>query len=144
MNRKLFLLALFCLCITQINFSQTIAYDDKNKVSPELRKDAIVFLRETSAEVNNLRSLENRISFSAELASLMWFEDEKEARAMFQAAINDFRQLFANYDAQINAAGITPNDERMFMPGADATAQLARKFMKAISVREQIAMAIAE
>ncbi|MEP7036813.1 MAG: hypothetical protein ABI891_00580 [Acidobacteriota bacterium] len=144
MNRKLFLLALFCLCITQINFSQTIANDDKNRVSPELRKDAIVFLRETSAEVNNLRSLENRISFSAELASLMWFEDEKEARAMFQAAINDFRQLFANYDAQINAAGITPNDERMFMPGADATAQLARKFMKAISVREQIATAIAE
>ena len=144
MNRKLFLLALFCLCFTKINFSQTIGNDAKDGVSPELRKDAIVFLRETSAEVNNLRSLENRISFSAELASLMWFEDEKEARAMFQAAINDFRQLFANYDAQLNAAKITPNDEQMYMSGADATAQLTRKFMKAISVREQIATAIAE
>ena len=144
MNRKLFLLALFCLCFTQINFSQTIGYESKDGVSPELRKDATVFLRETSAEVNNLRSLENRISFSAELASLMWFEDEKEARAMFQAAISDFRQLFANYDAQLNAAGISPNDEQMYMPGADGTAQLVRKFMKAVAVREQIATAIAE
>ncbi len=143
MNRKLLSLLLLLL-FAQINFAQTIENVNKDGITPEMRKDAIVFLRETSAEVNGLRTLENRISFSAELAALMWFEDEKEARAMFQVAINDFRQLFAQYDAQINAAGITPNEDRLYMSGADSAAQLTRKFIKAVAVRQQIATAISE
>ncbi|CAN5395183.1 hypothetical protein BH20ACI1_BH20ACI1_21650 [soil metagenome] len=144
MNRKLFFPVFFILFSAQIIFPQTVANIKKDEISPEMRKDAVVFLRETSAEVNNLRSLENRISFSAELAALMWFEDEKEARAMFQSAVNDFRQLLAQYDAQIIAAGISPDEEQIYSSATNSTAQLTRKFMKAIAVRQQIATAISE
>ena len=34
--------------------------------------------------------MENRVSFNAELASLMWFHDEKEAKAMYGGVVADF------------------------------------------------------
>ncbi|MGI8639450.1 MAG: hypothetical protein ACR2MG_05790 [Pyrinomonadaceae bacterium] len=144
MNRKLFLPVFLLLLSAQIIFSQTVAKGNKDGISPETRKDAVAFLRETSVEVNGLRTLENRISFSAELAGLMWFHNEKEARTMFQTVISDFRQLLAQYDTQINAAGVTPNEEQSLMPDASSAAQLSRKFMKAVAVRQQIATAISE
>lgn len=143
MNRKLLPLLLLLL-FAQINFAQTVENLNIDGITPEMRKDAVVFLSETSAEVNNLRSLENRISFSAELAALMWFEDEKEARAMFQTTINDFRQLLAQYGAQINAAEISPDEEQLYSSPTNSSAQLLRKFMKAVAMRQQIATAIAE
>ncbi len=144
MNRKLFLSFFLIILCAQINFSQTAAAVGKDGVTPEMRKDVVALLRETSTEVNSLRTLENRISFTAELAALMWFEDEKEARTMLQGAVTDFRQLLANYDAQINAAGISPDEEQIYLPGENDSAQFFRKFMKAVAVRQQIATAIAE
>ena len=144
MNRKLILSVFLFLLSAQINFSQTVANVSKDSVSPEMRKDAMALLRETSVEVNALRSLENRIGFSAELAGLMWFEDEKESRAMFQSVIIDFRQLLAQYDAQFNAAGFSTDNERQIYEAGENSGQLLRKFMKAITVRQQIATAIAE
>ena len=144
MNRKLFFTFFLLLFSAQLSFPQTISNAGKNEISPEIRKDAVIFLRETSAEVNNLRTLENRISFSAELAGLMWFEDEKEARTMFQTVITDFRQLLTQYDAQINTAEISPNEEQISLLGGDSSAQLYRKFMKALAVRQQIATTISE
>ena len=144
MNKKQLLLPVLFLLFTQIIFSQTIAKNKNDEISPELSKEIFVFLRETSVEVNNLQSLENRISFAAELASLMWFQDEKEARVMFQTVINDFRQLLVNYDAQINALGITPTEGSFMMPDESSSAQISRKFMKAVTMRQQIATAISE
>ena len=138
MNKKLLLLfALFSLT-TQICFAQTVK-KPQDKISPELRKEAVAMLIETSSEVNNLQSLENRISFAAELAGLMWFQDEKEARLMFQSVTNDFRQLLFNYDSQINSMGITPSENSSLMPNESSSAQISRKFIKAVSMRQQIA-----
>ena len=137
------LTACLFLLSTVFVLPQTTAKVDKTGVSPELRKEAVAFLRETAAETNGLQTLENRISFSAELAGLMWFEDEKEARAMFQSTINDFRQLLNRYDTLINTAEITPGDTQNPVPTED-TAQVVRKYMKAVAVRQQIATAIAE
>ncbi|MBA2606284.1 MAG: hypothetical protein H0U96_05385, partial [Acidobacteria bacterium] len=88
---KIFFLLLLPFLVVQNNFSQVVETKKKDKISAELRKDAVSFLRETTTDVNNMRTLENRISFSAELANLMWFNDEKEARAMFKSVITDFR-----------------------------------------------------
>src|ERR1041384_876165 len=77
----------------------------------KLEKDAIELLRETSVEVGRLRTLENRISFNAELASLMWFHDEKEARSMYGQVVADFKELLSHFDAQMNAPEQTEEDE---------------------------------
>jgi hypothetical protein len=75
-------------------FSQTI---DDPDLSPaeRLERDAVQMLRETHADVEGLRLPENRISFASELASLMWFHDEDEARRVYATVINDFRQLLS-------------------------------------------------
>src|SRR4030095_6003846 len=107
-------------------------------------------LRETLADVNGMRSLENRISFTAELASLMWFHDEREARAMYAGVIGDFRDLLLRYDAQMNALGVTLEDGegRMgpmsFMMEPTDKSRVLRRFSTAMGVRQQIAMSIAE
>jgi len=149
MFRNLFLSLVLFLFLFQLNFSQTIESNPvetnkKDEISVELRQENVALLRETSAEVNNLRTLENRISFSAELASLMWFNDEKEARAMFQTVINDFRQLLTEYDAQLTSFGVAPEMADIYSTDSSQKTQITRKFFKAINVRQQIAKAIAE
>jgi len=149
MFRNLFLSLVLFLFLVQPNFSQTVETNPvennkKDEISVELRKESVGLLRETSVEVNSLRTLENRISFSAELASLMWFNDEKEARTMFQTVINDFRQLLTEYDAQLTSFGIAPEMADVYSTDSSQKTQITRKFFKAISVRQQIAKAIAE
>lgn len=143
MSRKILLLLILLLSV-QIVFSQTAEKPKKEDISPELKKEATAFLREAAADVNNLRTLENRISFSSEMASLMWFSDEKEARAMFQAVINDFRQLLTGYEAQINTSGATTENTGNYSPFSGSRNPAERKFATAIGVRQQIAKAIAE
>lgn len=149
------LLLIFLFVFVQVAFSQDEISENpsvkkqkkeeiKNEISPELKKEAVDFLRNTSVEVNNMRTLENRISFSAEMAGLMWFNDENEARAMYQNVINNFRQLLAQYDAELNAMGITAEDSSAMMYSNTAKAKVARKFSKALGVRQQITTSLAE
>lgn len=119
--------------------------DGQKKAEEEqaLRTKAVELLREASQEVGNLRSLENRISFSAELASLMWFHDEKEARAMYASTIADFNRLLTQFDGQMNILDAPlDDDERGFFTGAKSPVE--RKFRIAMAVRQQIAMSVAE
>jgi hypothetical protein len=141
--------AFLLLTFFQTTFAQTPEKEKPKIVTDELRKQAVEFLRETSSEVGSLRSLENRISFSSEMAGLMWFYDEKEAGAMYQTVISDFKQLLLQYDSQINALGVTPNENESgggFFGGGDQSekGQLTQKFYKALGVRQQIAMSLAE
>ncbi|CAN5592938.1 hypothetical protein BH10ACI1_BH10ACI1_17740 [soil metagenome] len=146
-NRKLFL-PLLLIFFTQIGFSQTTTTKTEAEKSDELKKQAVEFLRETGQEVNNLRTLENRISFSGEIAGLMWFHDEKEARKMYQTTITDFRQLLFEINTQFNALSVaeqTDNTEdNSIYGGTSSTAVILRKFEKAMGVRRQIALSIAE
>ena len=137
----------FLLLFSQLASAQ-VATDKKPAEDAEkLRKEAVVFLRDTMAEVNNLRTLENRISFSAELASLMWFQDEKEARSMYVTAFTDFKQLLTRYDTQMNAFAVPAEGDEysggIFGEASDRT-QISRKFQIAMQVRQQIAMSLAE
>ncbi len=120
---------------------------EKKEKAAKLQENALSFLRETSSEIINLRTPENRIGFHAELASLMWFHDEREARVMFNAVTNDFRQLLVNLNAQINSIELDENSEIYNIPfvrGAGRQAEIHRKFGKAMSVRQQIASALSE
>ncbi len=111
-----------------------------------LEKEAVEFLRETSSEVGRLRTLENRISFDSELASLMWFHDEREARGMYTQVISDFKQLLSQFDSQMNAASM-PNDDEDdggFLFSGRGQSRIQRKFTIAMAVRQQIALSLAE
>ena len=130
-------------------FGQAVTDKKPTDDKAALKKDAVAFLRETMVDVNNLRTLENRISFSAELAGLMWFHDEKEARSMYLLAFSNFKELLVQYDQQMNAFGQpTDEDEPVYGRGmfGDVTekVRLMRRFQTAMQVRQQIAMSLAE
>ena len=78
-------------------FGQTAATQPDSKPETDLRKEAVAFLRETMADVQNMRTLENRISFSAELAGLMWYHDENEARTIRPPRRRDHDQERAGF-----------------------------------------------
>jgi len=129
--------------------AQTITEPAKPAEDEKLNKAAVDFLRETLSDVNNLRSLENRISFTSELAGLMWFRDEHQARTMFGGLISDFQQLVAQYDGQMNALGVKGDEVEAGYPSlftGDQTerSKIERRFRTAMAVRQQIAMSIAE
>jgi hypothetical protein len=146
MSRKLFFSQILLLIFAQISFSQTIESNKKNtnEIPADVKKEAVALLRESSASVSNMRTLENRVSLSAEMANLMWFNDEKEARAMFQIVINNFRELLSDYDARLNSLETPANLSENYSTDSGEKSLISRKFYKAISVRQQIAKAIAE
>jgi hypothetical protein len=142
------ILALILFCVAFVIAQPTLEKpSDEN--AEKLRKEAIAFLGETLTDVNGMRSIENRISFTAELAGLMWFHDEREARSMYGGVITDFKDLLTKYDAQMNELGVTPADRQRggFMSfGVEPTdkSQIAKRFTTAVGVRQQIAMTMAE
>lgn len=147
MHRKLFLLMILLVILlvsVPLTFSQAVEKEKKSEISDELKKEATAFLRETAAEVGSLRTLENRISFSSEMANLMWFSDENEARAMFQTVIAEFRQLLTDYDSQMNASGAAAENSETYSFLAGSANRPERKLAQAMGVRQQIAKAIAE
>jgi hypothetical protein len=138
------------LSLAAIVAAQTVTEKKVTEDRENLQKEAVAFLRETLTDVNSMRSLENRISFTAELAGLMWFHDEREARSMYGGVINDFKDLLTRYDAQINSLGITPEDgdgrssPMSFMMEPTDKSRALRRIAIAMGVRQQIAMSIAE
>jgi hypothetical protein len=114
----------------------------------EQQKYAIALLRETLSDVANLRTIENRISFTAELAALMWYYDRREARGLFGSAVSDFKSLLVRFDHEMNAIGPATDDDgsfqRMLTGDPSDRARLMAKFQMALVVRQQIAISIAE
>ncbi len=150
MKIKKLLSSLTLLAVTASTlFGQAVPDKKPTEDKAALKKEAVTFLRETLVDVNNLRTLENRISFSAELAGLMWFHDEKEARSLYLLAFGNFKELLIQYDQQMNAFGEPKDDEEPVHSGGmfgDVTekGRLTRRFQAAMQVRQQIAMSLAE
>ena len=146
MSQKLLSLILI-LILSFVSFAQATEKSTAIEDAAKLEKDAVEFLRETVGDVGRMRSMENRISFSAELASLMWFHDEKEAKQMYGGVVADFKQLLSQFDAEMNSLSM-PNDEDYagggFLFGGYGRSKVERKFRIAMAVRQQIASSLAE
>ncbi len=130
------------ICVSAQDISNERSADDQ-----EFRAQAVKYLRDTASEINTLRTNENRISFSSELANLMWLHDEKEARRMFSSVADNFIQLLAGYNSRVEMlGGMRDEDERYpgFGSGGDPRREAVRKLYKAQEVRSQVALAIAE
>lgn len=148
MIRKLLFLVILAL-FTHPLLAQTVAEKkDPAEEKARLQKEAVEFLRDTMSDVSNMRSLENRISFASEMAGLMWFHDEREARSMFASVVSDFKELLMRYDQQMNSLGPAADGEEPYYGGPLADmpdrTRMMRKFSTAMAVRQQIAMSIAE
>ncbi len=144
MSRPFLLLSILFICCC-VAVGQTVTEPKKTEEDEKLLKTAIAFLRETSADVDRMRSAENRLSFSAELASLMWLHDEKTARGMYMGAISDFKLLLGNLEMQMNSTSmISEGEDPGFSLFGPSSSMVERKIRIALMVRQQIAMGLAE
>ncbi len=146
------LVLLFLLAPTLQAFPQAInVVKNKVEITTENKKKAVEMLRETLGEVNNLRTLENRIAFSSELSAMLWTADEKAARADFAALIGDFNQMLSQYNAQAATLDLDPENTPYYGGGffgggggGGEKTKLMRKISQAMGVRQQIAASLAE
>lgn len=117
----------------------------EEKAAEQFRADRTAFLKDTLSNIQNLRTRENRISFSAEVASLMWDEDEKQARSIFANSAGELIEIIRQIDQQMMAFG--SSDEQvsygLFSDPTDRS-RLTRKFSTAMGVRQQITASIVE
>ena len=113
--RSLFIVIL--LALTAPVWPQAAETETREERRAQVRRDAVVFLRETMGDVASMRSLENRISFTSEMAGLMWFHDEREARNIFTGVTGDFRELAMQFDAQMNAIAAYGGEEEQHTGG---------------------------
>lgn len=133
-----------CFCVT--SFAQVPGPKASSEADAKLENDAVEFLRDTSLEVDRLRLPENRISFNSELASLMWFHDEKAGREMYNSVIADFKQLMGQLDSELNSP-IEDEDQSSIggiFGGYGRSTKAERKLIVASGVRQSIAMSLAE
>lgn len=154
MPQKLLPILLLTAVCAALTFGQATTPKKNDEADEKLRTEAVAFLRETVAEVGAMRSLENRISFGAELASLMWFHDAKESRQMYTQLVNDFQTLAVALDAKLNeaaaaeAAAIDEDDDTPVTAGlfSNPTAKslTQRKLSKVFEMRKQIALSLAD
>ena len=147
MLRKFLALAVLFAFITPLA-AQVPERKDPKEEAERLRKEGVAFLRETLGDVANMRTLENRISFSAEMAGLMWYHDEREARVMFNSAVGDFRELLARLEQQMNELpepeGEVVHVGRGFLADPSAMVRFQMKYRVAMGVRQQMAASMAD
>jgi len=145
---KKFLFCFICFFAALIAAAQEPSGSRSTDGPANLRSQTIEMLHQTQGEVGNLRSVENRISFSSELASLTWPYDEKEATAMYQAVSQELGRLLVAYDARMNGFAGAEDDSdyelgSLFSEPSDK-GRILQKFRVALSIRQQIALSLAE
>ncbi len=140
------------LAVSTTAFSQT---DDpaKGEIAEERKQQTLKFVRETLSDISNLRTAENRISFTGEIAALLWYHDAAQGRQLFTATTDEFKSLLSLYNSQVNMytegdSGRTDvrRGSMMGMLGTEYNAkeQADKRLRTALGVRQHIAMSLAE
>ena len=107
------------------------------ELSPELKIKAVELLKAVARESQQFALPENRIRAQTLVADLMWEEDEKAARAMFQNALVELQNLFA---AVADAGGVA--DEMKSAEQAElygkryALSELRREYVLTLAPRD--------
>jgi len=68
------------------------------KLDPEVEKKALDLVDSLSQQVLNLHSAANRIRAQTQVADMLWTRDEKRARTLFTAAINQLTNQISDLD----------------------------------------------
>ncbi|HEX8197347.1 MAG TPA: hypothetical protein VF571_14230 [Pyrinomonadaceae bacterium] len=132
-----FSLVLWLLFQTTVPPVNKPAENKPEELSPELKIKAVELLKAVARESQQFALPENRIRAQTLAADLMWEEDEKAARAMFQNALVELQNLFA---AVADAGGVA--DEMKSAEQAElygkryALSELRREYVLTLAPRD--------
>ncbi len=148
-----FLALALLLAVSTTAFPQT-EDQAQTEIAEERKKQTLRFVRETLSDISNLRTAENRISFTSEIAALLWYHDEKQGRDLFNATTDEFKSLLSLYNSQVNmytegdngTADVGRRGPMMVMLGTEYNSkeQADKRLRTALGVRQHIAMSLAE
>src|SRR5690606_26151181 len=119
---------------------------EQEQAEKDFRENRTAFLNETLLDVQNLRSRENRIFFSSEIASAMWEEDETRARSLFAGAAGEVIAVVRQTDQAVIAATarVEQRPRYSFLGDPPDSAVLRRKLSAAMGVRRALTSSIME
>ncbi|HYP51065.1 MAG TPA: hypothetical protein VEQ34_09005, partial [Pyrinomonadaceae bacterium] len=132
-----FSLVLWLLFQTTVPPVNKPAENKPEELSPELKIKAVELLKAVARESQQFALPENRVRAQTLAADLMWEEDEKAARAMFQNALVELQNLFA---AVADAGGVA--DEMKSAEQAElygkryALSELRREYVLTLAPRD--------
>jgi hypothetical protein len=137
MFEKILTTGLLVLLTAPLN--PAFAPDDEENTLAELQANARELLVETSSMALNLRSPTNRINFSIRSADILWDLNEAEARAMFNASVEEIKALFGQIDL---AANQIENGRSAGRPNRSAAGELRADTNQAFSLRSALITAL--
>ncbi len=124
---------------TTTNAKPTPTPDEATK---KFQEKLTALARSAGNEANSLGLPENRVGFTIETAAMLWNFDEKASRELFQTAMNDLRNLFA----EANNAALVSEDSQA--PGdyvsAMETIGKGRKALAMRNLRRQLVLSWAK
>ncbi len=93
-RRARLILTLPLLLSSTLITAQTQPPAKPNPAEPEAYK----LLDDIASRISTLRSRNNRLQVTCEVADLIWTKDEKRARSLFESAMKEFTDFIAEYD----------------------------------------------
>lgn len=93
-RRARLILTLPILLVSRFVIAQTPPPAKPNPAEPEAYK----LLEDIAERVAALRSRNNRLHASCDVADLIWDKDEKRGRSLFEGAMKELSEFFATYD----------------------------------------------
>jgi hypothetical protein len=111
--------------------------DDRNGASSaELKQAAQKLLAEVARESGQFNAPENRVRAATIAAGLMWEQDEKAARALFENALGELRNLFAAITPPEVVEEMTRAEKADHFTKRYFLANLRREFVESLAERD--------
>ena len=145
----IFITALMCFSqqpATQTNTAKAAKTAEQEKAEKQFSEDRTAFLNKTLIDLQNLRTRENRIFFSSEIASVMWKEDETRARSLFANAAGELIEVIRQTDQALISAKASDGPRSSFGLFSDPpdSMVLRQKMSAAMGVRRGLTASILE
>lgn len=106
------------------------AAEKKSDVAPEVREKAVKLLATLSGDVQQFAAPENRIKAQVLTADLLWQDDEKTARQLFQNALNDLLNELSRL------GNVSEDDSNASYTERYAVGQLRQKYLLTLGKRD--------
>lgn len=133
--KKLFALILITASVLQTTVAARNGQKD-GELSPELKEATAKLLTAAAQDARQLNVPENRIRTQIVVGDLLWASDEREARALFQSAVGELRNLLAAVDLPEGAKGMTRAERADFYNQRQEIADLRRELVLSLAGRD--------
>jgi len=126
------------LLLLQITIgAQTVKNFTKNdEISPELKEKAIAILSRSARESEQLFAPENRVRAQIIIADLLWEQNEKDSRTIFETAFRELQSMFAVINPSGGEEKMSRNERAKHYAKRQELANLRRELVLSLAAHD--------